>query len=171
MKKIAISTLIPLLAVTGIAFASSTSTTTTTTTTTTEARNANADFNADNSGEGAERMSPQDELKSVTKDQNDSDDRATEARKSVENRNGLLTFLIGSDYKNLGALRSELKTTENSIARLEKAQARTSDPALKAELQTRIDAMKTANTNAMDFVTANESKFSLFGWFFKLFNP
>ncbi len=111
-----------------------------------------------------------DELKSVSQEQNDSKDRATEAMKNVENRNGFLTFLIGTDYKNLGALRSELKTTENNIARLEKAEARTTDPALKAGLQTQIDALKTANANAQNFITANESKFSVFGWFFKLFN-
>lgn len=173
MKKIIVSTLIPLFALTGLALAktSTASTSTTTTTVTTESRSGGANFNADNNaGDDMGTLNVQDELKNVTQEQNDSKDRAAEAMKNVENRNGFLTFLMGTDYKNLGALRSELKTTENNIARLEKAQTRIADPTLKSGLQTQIDALKTANTNAQNFITANESKFSLFGWFFKLFN-
>ncbi|MDO8584643.1 MAG: hypothetical protein Q7R85_00795 [bacterium] len=170
MKKIIASTLIPLFALTAVAFAATNSTTTTTTTTTTESRNTGANFNAGNSEDGTNAMSAKDELKDVNKEQNDSDDRVSEAMRKVENRNGLLTFLIGTDYKNLGALRSELNTTENGIRRLEKAQTRTSNPTLESELQSKIDALKAANTKVRDFISANESRFSFLGWFFKLFN-
>lgn len=169
MKKIIVSTLIPLVAFTSLAFAA-TNSTTTTTKTTTESRNTGADFNADNSEDGTNAMSAKDELKDVSKEQNDSDDRASEAMRKVENRNSFLTFLIGTDYKNLGALRSELNTTENSIKRIEKAQTRTDDSALASELKAKIDALRAANSKVRDFISANESKFSLFGWFFKLFN-
>ena len=88
----------------------------------------------------------------------------------IESRSKLKTFFIGSDYKNLGALRSELVTTANHISRLERAMASSTTSTTTALLQEQIDNLKQAQAAAETFVKTNESKFSLFGWFVKLFN-
>ena len=79
-----------------------------------------------------------------------------------------LTDLAGKD-KNIGALRSEVVTTQNSIDRLTKAKERAIDDSVKADLDTQIKALEETNTNALNFIKTNESKFSVFGWFVRLF--
>jgi hypothetical protein len=88
---------------------------------------------------------------------------------TIENRNGLMTFLIGSDYKNLGALRSELVTTSNSIDRLTSALDKTSSTT-KADLQSQINSLKDIQAKTESFINQQENKFSLFGWLVKMFN-
>ena len=109
------------------------------------------------------------DVRAVAQEQASSSERAIEAMQAVEARGGFKTFLIGTDYKNIGALRSEVVTTQNSIDRLTKAMDRATDDAVKADLETQIKALQETNTNALNFIQTNESRFSLFGWFVKLF--
>lgn len=97
-------------------------------------------------------------------------ERADEAKASVERRPGWLTFIIGSDYGNLGKLRSELATTQNQIQRLTNAIDRATDISVKADLQTQVNALRVEASTTEEFVKDNESVFSIFGWFFKLFS-
>lgn len=110
------------------------------------------------------------EISQVAKEEDESSEKVAEAIKEVENRGKFKTFLIGTDYKNIGAIRSEMVRSENNIDRLAKAKERTLDPILKAELDVQIAALQKANDDAEAFVKANESKFSIFGWFVKIFN-
>lgn len=110
------------------------------------------------------------DVMAVAKEQEQSNERATEAMEKVETRGGFKTFLIGTDYKNIGALRSELVTTKNHIDRLMKAGERTTSDEVKSDLGAQIAELEEANTNAETFIQENEDKFSLFGWVARLFN-
>ena len=110
------------------------------------------------------------EVKVVAQEEKDQSEIVKEKMDKVENGGGLKTFFIGSDYKNLGALRSELVTTQNHLNRLNKALERTTSTTIKADLETQIKDLEAIKTKADSFVKTNESKFSLFGWFVKLFN-
>lgn len=110
------------------------------------------------------------EVKAVIEEHLENEDEHEDEQKAVENRPGWLIFLIGTDYKNLGGIRSELKTTENHISRLEKAKERVVDASAKAEIEAQIEDLKEAQETLDTFITENESKFSLFGWLFRLFN-
>ncbi len=110
------------------------------------------------------------EISEIAKEENESSGRAAEAIKEVEARGKFKTFLFGTDYKNIGALRSEMVRSDNNIDRLTKAKDRTIDQAVKAELDVQIAVFQKANDEAEAFVKANESKFSIFGWLFKLFS-
>lgn len=109
------------------------------------------------------------DVSAVAKEQEVSNERATEAIKAVEARGGFKTFLIGTDYKNIGALRSEIVTTQNSIDRLTKAKDRAIDDAVKAGLDTQINVLQDTSSSTLSFIKTNENKFSLFGWFVRLF--
>ena len=109
------------------------------------------------------------EVRVVAEEQESSNERATKAIQAVEARGGFKTFLIGTDYKNIGALRSEVVTTQNSIDRLTKARGRATDDAVKADLDAQIKALEETNANALNFIKVNEGKFSIFGWFVRLF--
>ena len=95
--------------------------------------------------------------------------RIDAAQEAVDNRPGWLTFLNGTVYGNLGALRSELVTTQNQIQRLTSAMNRSTDVSVKAELQVQIDVLEAQASTTAEFVSDNEGSFSLFGWFFRLF--
>lgn len=109
------------------------------------------------------------ELSEIAKEQDKSKTKVTEAMEKVESRSAFKTFLLGTDYKSVGAVRSEMVTTDNHIARLEKAVAKATDPAIIASLNEQLDALRVEKAKVEAFLTENESKFSLFGWFVKWF--
>jgi len=111
------------------------------------------------------------EIRQIAWEQNTTTEKIASTIEKIENRGKLKTFLIGTDYKNIGALRSELVTTANYIKRLEKAwEKATSTPDIQVELNAQITALKETQTNVESFIKTNESKFSLLGWLVKFFN-
>ncbi len=84
----------------------------------------------------------------------------------IQKRNKIKTFLFGSDYKNLGALRSEVVQTRNRIEQLTRVMGKT---ASTTEMQTQLQTMEQEQARMENFVKAQEGKFSLFGWLAKLF--
>ena len=110
------------------------------------------------------------EVRAVAKSQQDSASTTAAAMVKVEARSALKTFFLGTDWKNTGALRSELAKGAADIARLEAARDRATDVSVKAGLTLQIEALKDAQTNIETFVEAHENSFSLFGWFTKLFS-
>jgi hypothetical protein len=107
------------------------------------------------------------EVRVIAQQQNDSDATTTKAIEKIQSRSKIKTFLFGSDYKNLGALRSELVQTRNRIDQLNRIiQNATST----AEIQTQIQTLEEEQTKIENFIKEQESKFSLFGWLVKLFS-
>ena len=111
-----------------------------------------------------------DEVKIVAQEEKEISEKVKEKMEKIEKRGGFKTFLIGSDYKNLGALRSDLVTTKNHIERLNKALERAISSSTQAELETQIKDLTDIQTKAETFTKSMESKFSLFGWMVKMFN-
>lgn len=110
------------------------------------------------------------EVREVAKEQEDSAKRAEEAMDKVEKTGKFRTFFIGTDYKNIGAVRSELVTTQNAINRLTKAMERATNVDVKAELQKQIDALKAIKAKAEVFIKDHEGQFSILGWVVRLFS-
>jgi hypothetical protein len=86
---------------------------------------------------------------------------------TIEKRSKLKTFLFGTDYKNIGVLRSELARTDNRIAKLEVLAAGDISSESKTELEAQIAILKADQVKIQQFIEPNEGKFSLFGWFMK----
>lgn len=108
-------------------------------------------------------------VKEVTKETDDSKEKIFEATKKVEERGGFKTFLIGSDYKNIGVIRSELARARNTLEKLQKISDGINDTTIKADLAEQSKAIQSEIDTIEGFVNKNESRFSLFGWFVKLF--
>jgi hypothetical protein len=104
------------------------------------------------------------EVSKIAQEQNDSAEKAAKAIEAIEKRSGWKVFLVGTDYKNLGGLRSEMVTTSNHIDRLTKALEKTTSPTVKAALDLEIKALEVEKLKVETFISTNESKFSLFGW-------
>ncbi|MCX6731675.1 MAG: hypothetical protein NTX55_01670 [Candidatus Parcubacteria bacterium] len=112
------------------------------------------------------------QVKAVARAQEEIKDKVADTIDKIQNRNKIKTFLIGTDYKNIGQLRSEMVKTGNQIDQLERLlnKATTTSEETKTTLQGQIQTLQQDQQKIEDFLKANESKFSLFGWFAKLFN-
>lgn len=110
------------------------------------------------------------EVRVIAQEQNDSSTTTIEAINNVDHRSSLKVFFFGSDYKNIGVLRSQMSKTTNRITRLEALVAQSTDDADKATLNAQIQVLENDQTQIDAFVSAHEDQFSLFGWFTKLFS-
>jgi hypothetical protein len=108
------------------------------------------------------------EVREIARAQNDSASTTTIAMSKVENRGSFRTFLFGSDYANLGVMRSQIATTTNNINRLKTLLEQTTNEQDRRELTVQIQALEIEQARISAFIKTNESKFSLFGWFNKL---
>jgi hypothetical protein len=107
------------------------------------------------------------QVKVIAQAQNDSEKETTDTIVKIENRSGLKTFLFGSDYKNIGILRSSMVTTANQLAELKKLSDKAVTSADKAEIKVEIQAMEDMQVKINAFISAHENEFSLFGWMLK----
>jgi len=110
------------------------------------------------------------EVRVMAQQQNDSKEKSVEAIDKIEKRSKLKTFLIGTDYKNLGALRSEMVKNRNSIEQLRRLIEKAKNKDNIDELNTQIPILEEEQTRIENFIKDKENQFSLFGWVAKLLN-
>ncbi len=109
------------------------------------------------------------QVRAIAQEQGNSASTTAEAMAKVETRSGLKSFLLGSDYKNLGVIRSELAKTDNQVSKLTTLRDDTFNLNDRAALENELNALVKVRADIDAFVKANESKFGLFGWFTKMF--
>lgn len=109
------------------------------------------------------------QVRTVAQSQNDSASTTVTAMTKVDERGSFHIFLTGSDYKNLGVIRSEIATTSANIAKLKVLLSQTKSDMDRAELNVQIKALEDEQVKIEAYVKTNENKFSLFGWLNRLF--
>ncbi len=109
------------------------------------------------------------QVREIARSQNDSATTTFNAMKKVEYKGAFRTFLFGTDYKNIGMIRSEIATTSNNIAKLKSILEKMGTTSDQADLSYQIKTLETQQSKLEDFVTSHEKVFSLFGWFNKRF--
>lgn len=109
------------------------------------------------------------EVSAVAQSQEASGTATADAMARIEKRSGVMSFLFGTDWKSIGSLRSEIAKAKSDRGRLEATLDNTTDASVRADLEAAIDALDTRQNEIASFVAEHESKFSLFGWFFRLF--
>lgn len=109
------------------------------------------------------------EVRKIAQEQASSTEKVAVAIEKIEERSKVKTFLIGSDYKNIGAIRSEIVTTENRLARLSREVEKIASSTEKTAITAEIQSLKEEQVKLETFVKTNESKFSIFGWVVRLF--
>lgn len=110
------------------------------------------------------------QVRIIAQEQNDSKEKSVEAINKIEKRSKLKTFLIGTDYKNLGALRSEMVKGRNSIEQLKRLVEKAKNEDSKTELNAQIQNLEKEQVLIENFIKENDDQFSLFGWVAKLLN-
>lgn len=120
-----------------------------------------ADKNKDGVGE---------DVRVIAKEEDDAEENVSKAVEEVKGRSSLKTFLIGTDYKNIGMIRSEMAKTQNRLDKLNGLLEKMSTSTGATTTLEQIQNLTETQTKLEDFLQENENKFSLFGWFVKLFN-
>ena len=110
------------------------------------------------------------QVRAVANEQDESKDDVAGAIDKIQNRSKLKTFFIGTDYKNIGQLRSEMVKTGNQIDQMKRLLDEITSEENKIALHDQIQVLEQDQQTINSFLTTNENKFSLFGWFVKLFN-
>ena len=110
------------------------------------------------------------QVRVIAQQQNQSASTTIQAMEKVQTRSKIKTFFFGSDYKNLGALRSEMVQTRNRLEQLNRLMENVQNEGDKTELQNQIQTLEQEQIKIESFIKAEEGKFSLFGWLVKLFN-
>lgn len=110
------------------------------------------------------------QVRAIAREQNEATEKIAGSLDKIEKRSKIKTFFAGSDYKNLGQLRSEMVHVRNRIERLSRLMERIESEQDRNKIQSQIQAMEQERTRIENFIKTNEDKFSLFGWFVKLFN-
>lgn len=111
------------------------------------------------------------EVRKIANEEDASATTTTEAIKKIEDRSSFKTFLIGTDYKNIGVIRSQIAKTQAHIDQLSRLLDQTTATSTVASSTTQqLQTLKQAEDKLTNFISENENKFSLFGWFVKLFS-
>src|SRR4030042_1363447 len=107
------------------------------------------------------------QVRTIAQQQNQSASTTIQAMEKVQTRSRVKTFFFGSDYKNLGSLRSEMVQTENRLEQLNVVMENVQNEGDKTEIQSQIQTLEQEQIKIENFIKAQEGKFSLFGWLVK----
>ncbi len=109
------------------------------------------------------------QVRIIAQQQNQSIGTVMQAVEKVQTRGKVKTFFFGSDYKNLGTLRSEIVRTRNRLEQLNRLMKNVQNEGDRTELQNQIRLLEEEQVKIENFIKFQEGKFSLFGWLVKLF--
>jgi len=110
------------------------------------------------------------QVRVIAQQQNQSASTTIQAMEKIQKRSKIKTFFFGSDYKNLGTLRSEMVQTRNRLEELDGLMEDVQNEGEKIELQNQVQMLEQEQTKIESFIKAEENQFSLFGWLLRLFN-
>lgn len=110
------------------------------------------------------------EVRNIAKEQNQAATTTLQLMERIQNRNRIKTFLFGTDYKNLGELRSQWVKMRNRIEQLKRLVERITNEGDKTLIQNQIKVLEEEQAKIEQFLKEKENQFSLFGWVRKIFN-
>ena len=85
----------------------------------------------------------------------------------LEKRPKWQTLLFGTDYKNLGALRSQLVRNRNTIRKLTRSLDTLESSESEGLVQGQIYDLEASQLEIKEIIEKNESQFSILGWVFR----
>lgn len=110
------------------------------------------------------------EVRKIANEEDASVTTTTEAIEKIEGRSPIKTFLIGTDYKNIGVIRSHIAKTQAHIDQLSRLLDQATTSTISSSTNQQLQILKQTEDKLAGFVSEHENKFSLFGWFVRLFS-
>lgn len=107
------------------------------------------------------------ELEQIQTEQIESDKTIDDSLKKIGTRSGLAKLVVGPDYKNAGAVRSEIVHLQNQVRQLIRLESKASTSE-KTVIQDSISSLNMELAAIETRLNENLKGFSLFGWLNKL---
>ncbi len=107
------------------------------------------------------------QIRTLAQEQNQSLEKTLQVMNQIQVRTGWKAFLLGPDYKNLGALRSEIVQTRNRLEQLKRLMKNTENEGDRMMIEDQIRMLEREQSEIQNFIKEQEGKFSLFGWLLK----
>ncbi len=111
-----------------------------------------------------------DQVAQVIQEQQQTQEQTAAAIGQVEKRGKIKTFLVGTDYKNLGQLRSSLVHNRNEIRKLTQTSAQVQSDESRALIEAQLAELMRERERIKAVITENQESFSLFGWVSRFLN-
>lgn len=109
------------------------------------------------------------QIRTIAQEQNQIQEKISSGIDVIQTRSKVKTFFFGTDYKNLGEMRSEMVKVQNQIEQLTQLQSEIQNEYNKVVMEEQLQVLEQEQTRIESFINTNESKFSLFGWLVKIF--
>ena len=110
------------------------------------------------------------QVRLVAQAQNQSEAKTKELLNDIEERSGLLRFLIGSNFKSIEDVRAEIGANEGRIKVLQELAGTTQDGSVRLVLEEQVKMLQQENIRLRQFIAENEEGISLFGWLVRMFS-
>jgi len=110
-----------------------------------------------------------DQVKQLAQEQKESQDQVRDQINKIDSRGGFVKALIGTDYKALKELESQLAQNVLRIEQLVEFKNQLTNTGDIAMVQETINALIEQNVSLQDKISAENRLGSVFGWFVKLF--
>lgn len=128
--------------------------------------------NAGNTGNQEQEQNEQqaqiaEDLEGIAEEEEAAEEDVTGSIEEVEKRGKLKTLLVGTDYKNLGQLRSELVRNRNQIRKLTQLVNKVEGGENQQAIQNQIATLLQQREGIYNLIKTNEEKFSVLGWVFR----
>lgn len=104
------------------------------------------------------------ELQEIAETEEEVVEDVVEVIEEIEGENKFKVLLIGTDYKNLGKLRSNLVHNRNQIRKLTKTTEKVQSEESNLAIQEQLIVLTQERERIKDVIEENESQFSVLGW-------
>jgi len=108
------------------------------------------------------------EIEELAENEEEIQERVTDAIIAVENRNKYKRILLGTDYKNLGQLRQNLVHNRNQIRKFNRVMENVEAGGEREPLEQQLRVLVQERQRIRAVIQENEGGFSILGWVFKL---
>lgn len=110
------------------------------------------------------------QIQSVMENQEKINQEAVKQVEKVSSRPGFVRFLLGPDWSAVKLMKQQVEQNQMQVQKLEQMKTQTQNQAEQTMLKEAIALTEKQNTALEEQIRASEGSFSLFGWFFRLFN-
>ncbi|PIS07767.1 hypothetical protein COT78_01770 [Candidatus Berkelbacteria bacterium CG10_big_fil_rev_8_21_14_0_10_43_13] len=110
-----------------------------------------------------------DQIRTIAKEQNKSEDGANKAMDKLQSRNKVSRFFIGPDFKQVKAVEQIMEQNRQRVRELQQIMTQLENTDDASAIQNQINILEIQNLNLANQLDKNERGFSLFGWLIRWF--
>jgi hypothetical protein len=109
------------------------------------------------------------QIRTIAQAQNQNQVKLEESVETIQKRSGVVKFIVGPDYKEIGSAEKILEQNREQIQQINQIKTQLENSADQQVLTKQVQLLENANTEIENMLNNSQKGFSLLGWMFKLF--